>query len=66
MNLIINGESKRLPVSINIKYLVGHYQFDPAKVVIEHNSKIVKRDDWGHIVLKENDKIEAISFVGGG
>ncbi len=66
MKIIINGEEKQLPTAVNIKYLISLYHFDPEKVVIEHNQKILNKDEWGHTVLNENDKIEAITFVGGG
>ena len=66
MKIILNGEERAVPDSINIKYLFGLLKFDPSKAVVELNRKILKSDEWGQAVLKDNDKIEVISFVGGG
>jgi sulfur carrier protein len=30
------------------------------------NMKIVKKDEWDKYFIQENDKIEALNFVGGG
>ena len=39
---------------------------EPKKVVIELNGEILPREKWEKIVLKEDDCLEVISFVGGG
>jgi sulfur carrier protein len=35
-------------------------------VVVEHNYRIVKRENWPEARLSENDNLEVLSFVGGG
>ena len=66
MKVLVNGEEKELPQAVNINYLAGRYKLDTARSVVEHNGKILKGEEWGKAVLNENDKIEIISFVGGG
>ena len=39
----------------------------PAKAtVLELNGKIISSDKWEEVFFSENDKLEIISFVGGG
>jgi sulfur carrier protein len=35
-------------------------------VVVEYNYRIVRKDEWDAIELRENDHLEILSFVGGG
>jgi len=39
---------------------------EPERIVVEHNFNIVRREDWDKVVLKENDNLEFLRFVGGG
>lgn len=36
------------------------------KVIIEYNYDILMREDWKNTILKEEDVIEVLRFVGGG
>ncbi len=38
----------------------------PARVAVERNGAIVRRVDFDHVTLAEEDKIEIVHFVGGG
>lgn len=40
--------------------------FNTVYVAIEMNGEILKRDDYPSTVLKENDELEVVNFVGGG
>ena len=40
--------------------------YDPGRVVVEHNFKILSRGDLDNTVLQENDQVEILCFVGGG
>ena len=62
----INGEDKPIPQDISILKLLEIYKINPDRVVIELNRKILKRDRLETLLLKENDEIEIITFVGGG
>lgn len=61
----INGENKNLENINLLEYLIkNNYPLD--KLVVEHNEKIIKKADYKNITLKDKDKVEIISFVGGG
>lgn len=67
MNLKLNGttvEIKEEKVSL-YDFLVSK-QFELERLVVEVNFEIVPRKKWKDIILKENDTIEVLRFVGGG
>jgi len=66
MFIEINGESKEIDREISIIEFLLELGADPKVVVIELNQSILDQCQWNNTVLKENDKIEIISFVGGG
>jgi sulfur carrier protein len=46
--------------------LLRSSELDPAKVVVEVNLQIVKRNVFDTCQLHDNDSVEILRFVGGG
>lgn len=66
MNLIINGENKKLPfVEPQLQDLFAFLNVNPAHVMVELNAKWLQKP-YTDITLKENDHLEIVHFVGGG
>lgn len=66
MKLILNGRETEVSERRTLLELLKDKGIEPDKVVVEYNSDIAKKEDWGNIVLKENDRLEVLKFVGGG
>jgi len=66
MQLKINGKIQELGDYCSLELMVVDKGFDPKSIVIEHNAEIIPLEKWPEIVLKHNDIIEIVSFVGGG
>jgi len=66
MLININGKSEETKIKSNLADLVLSKGLCVEKVVIEHNLRIVPREEWPQTFLAENDNIEIVSFVGGG
>lgn len=66
MNIRINGKVEALAGLQTIGALVAGKGLSADRIVVEHNSRIVPREDWPGIVLRDNDSVEIVSFVGGG
>jgi len=66
MQIIINGIKKDVKESITIKELLEELKVLDKTMAVAVNMNIVKKDDWDKFSLKENDKVEALNFVGGG
>ena len=66
MEVLVNGESKEIQAAASVEDLVQHLSLTPARIAIELNREVIRRNDWAKIILKENDRIEIVHFVGGG
>lgn len=67
MKLQVNGEAITLSKQTqNLLHLIEQYKLNPGGVVAEHNGTIYHHEQFAEIILKNNDKIELIQFVGGG
>jgi sulfur carrier protein len=66
MKIKINGIEKDVKENITIKELLEDLKVFDKTMAVAVNMKIVKKDEWNKFTLKENDKIEALNFVGGG
>ena len=66
MLITINGEKEEVKMKLNLTGLILSKGLRAENVVIEHNSRIVPKGQWQNTLLKENDFIEIVSFVGGG
>lgn len=66
MEALINGTKTSLQSGTTLYGLITLYQLKPEVVIIEHNGNIIKQQYWDKTIIKENDRIELISFVGGG
>lgn len=62
----INGESREVRERATLDDLVSELSLPPARIAIELNQKVVRRDRWTETSLAEGDRIEIVHFVGGG
>jgi thiamine biosynthesis protein ThiS len=66
MILTINGEKTEIPTAMTVTELLEHLKIEPARVAVEVNMKIVKRDTFQGHTLRDGDIMEIVNFVGGG
>jgi len=66
MLIEVNGKSKEIDREISVREFLLELGANPKVIVVELNRSILEQSQWNNTVLKENDKIEIISFVGGG
>jgi len=66
MILTLNGKQEAIEKAMSLDALVAAKGLCPDRVVVEHNFAIISKEDWPKIMLKDQDTIEIISFVGGG
>ena len=66
MKITINGMERDVKEKITIKELLEELKILDKTMAVAVNMKIVKKDDWDKFILNENDKVEALNFVGGG
>lgn len=63
--MYINGQYRNL-MNCSVEQLLHQLDLSANQVVVEVNHKIVQRTDYADFELDEDDKIEIVSFVGGG
>ena len=68
MNLVINinGTDAIVPDGQSLEGYLVSGKFDLAAVVVELNDTIIPQSQWAALLLKEGDRLEVVSFVGGG
>lgn len=66
MNLKINGKDISTGAQKTLEELISEKGLHPEKIVVEHNLRIVPREEWPKTALNNNDTVEIVSFVGGG
>ena len=62
----VNGKVKSISDNYNMLDLVKNLKIPMKKVAIELNQEIINKKNIKKIILKENDKIEIVHFIGGG
>lgn len=64
--MLINGEEKALARPITLSELLAQLGYRVAFVAVELNGNIIKQADFGSTTITDADKLEIVSFVGGG
>ena len=62
----VNGKVKSVPAKYSISDLVKNLNIPIKKVANEHNQEKIDKKKINRIILKKNDKIEIVHFIGGG
>lgn len=64
--MLINGEEKALACPTALSELLAQLGYRVAFVAVELNGNIIKQADFGSTIITDADKLEIVSFVGGG
>ncbi len=62
----LNGKAINVDKGTNLAFLINKFNFPLNKIAIEKNNLIVQKKKIRKIILKSNDKIEIVHFIGGG
>ena len=62
----VNGKFKSIPNNYKISDLVKELKIPLKKVAIELNQEIMDKKRTNKTILKKNDKVEIVHFIGGG
>ena len=66
MHVQVNGEPREVCEEINVTDLLRDLQLNVERVAVEVNLEILDRRDFDAKTLQEGDRIEILSFIGGG
>ncbi len=62
----LNGKKVLIKTKYSIFDLLKKYKLSNKRIAIEHNGKIVSKENFKKKFLKNNDKLEIVYFIGGG
>ena len=66
IEIVLNGEPRRVPRGVSIHRLLEFLEIDPARVAVERNREMVRQPDWSGTQVQPGDQVEVVWFVGGG
>jgi thiamine biosynthesis protein ThiS len=66
MKIILNGEPRETAEAITIAALLEQLNLAPQRVAVEVNLDVIPRDQHARRVLKDGDRLEIVTLVGGG
>ena len=66
IKIILNGEEKEVNKENTIKDLLENINVKSPMLVVERNLEIVPKEQYETCQLQDGDKLEVVSFFGGG
>ena len=66
MRIAVNGEEREVPEGLSVGELVRRLGLAEAPVAVERNQRVVPRAEREATVLREGDRLELVTRVGGG
>jgi len=66
LHITVNGEARTAASGATVAALLASMGVDPTRVAIERNEEVIPRATWSAAPLADGDRLEIVSFVGGG
>lgn len=66
MRITINGQAENLDGAMSVADLLARRNIEPVQVAVEINEDIVPRRTLAETMIRDGDRIEIVTFVGGG
>jgi len=66
LKIILNGKEEQVEERTTVAGLVKLKGLAPGTIIVEYNNELVKQENWDATVLKSDDRLEILRFVGGG
>jgi sulfur carrier protein len=66
LRIQVNGQAREVEENLRLPQLITTLDLKPEQIAIELNQKVIRRAEWQKTILRNDDKIEIVHFVGGG
>ncbi|MBT9172378.1 MAG: hypothetical protein DDT21_00759 [Syntrophomonadaceae bacterium] len=66
MRIVLNGKETCWPEETEMLTFIRNCGFNQERVVVQHNGRILTREEWTGVSVQEDDRIDVLQFVGGG
>ena len=64
--ITVNGQAVSLEKPITVAEYLAQNQYQIERIAVEMNGEILPKKNYAAVTLKDGDKLEVVSFVGGG
>lgn len=64
--IVVNGESREIPQDYAVQDLLTSLNLAAEQVAVELNREVLPRSAYPHTPLNADDRLEIVTFVGGG
>ncbi len=64
--MVINGKEREMQQQVSLAELLGQEGFLEERVAVELNGEIIPKAAYGSTLVGGADRLEVVSFVGGG
>jgi len=65
-HFILNGQEYFTEDDLTIFELIQYFNYHTFLLVLEYNNLICNKKNWDKMTIKNNDRIEIVTIVGGG
>ena len=62
----LNGDSYEVINGTNLNELLNKLKLQKNKIAIEVNGEIIEKSKYPNLILRRDDKVEIVHFIGGG
>ncbi|BAQ59783.1 sulfur carrier protein ThiS [Geminocystis sp. NIES-3708] len=66
ITIIVNGEPYTCANDLSLPLLLPSLGFNPRLIALEYNGDILHRQYWDTTIVKNGDRLEVVTIVGGG
>lgn len=64
--ITVNGQAREAHDSLTVTELLAEMELPSVRVAVELNESLVPRRAYAHTALRTGDRLEVVTFVGGG
>ena len=62
----LNGKKIAIKPNFSVLDLIKKFKLEGKRIAVEYNGTIIQRHRYNKKILKNNDRIEIVHFIGGG
>ena len=66
VRIVLNGEERHIPKGTTVMGLLDLLDLPPRLLAVEVSGRVLSREEFQQVELKEGDVVEIVNFVGGG
>lgn len=66
LRIQINGEPREVEDNLSLPKLITTLNLKSEQIAVELNHEVIRRVQWESTILRADDKVEIVHFVGGG